>query len=86
MNKEEIDKIIIDTKNNMLELRENGLYLSNNHIEILNRYNIDYRNFSSIDQLLFVIEDYLNNEECDEDLENVSEFLSEFKYYNYTNK
>ena len=86
MNKEEIDKIITDTKNNMLELRENGLYLSNNHIEILNRYNIDYRNFSSIDQLLFVIEDYLNNEECDEDLENVSEFLSEFKYYNYTNK
>jgi len=86
MNKEEIDKIIIDTKNNMLELRENGLYLSNNHIDILNRYNIDYRKFSSIDQLLFVIEDYLNNEECDEDLENVSEFLSEFKYYNYTNK
>lgn len=86
MNNEEIDKIVIDTKNNMLELRENGLYLSNNHIEILNRYNIDYRNFSSIDQLLFVIEDYLNNEECDEDLENVSEFLSEFKYYNYTNK
>ena len=86
MNKEEIDKIIIDTKNNMLELKENGLYLSNNHIDILNRYNIDYRNFSSIDQLLFVIEDYLNNEECDEDLENVSEFLSEFKYYNYTNK
>ena len=86
MNNEEIDKIVIDTKNNMLELRENGLYLSNNHIEILNRYNIDYRKFSSIDQLLFVIEDYLNNEECDEDLENVSEFLSEFKYYNYTNK
>ena len=86
MNKEEIDKIIIDTKNNMLELKENGLYLSNNHIDILNRYNIDYRKFSSIDQLLFVIEDYINNEECDEDLENVSEFLSEFKYYNYTNK
>lgn len=70
-----------------LKQRKNGIYLSDEQINILEKYNINYLNYNNINELIFYIEDYLNNSYMElEDLESVSEALSNFNYYNNTNK
>ena len=70
----------------MMKMRGNGIYLSDNQIEVLKRYDIDYSKYSSLSSLIFEIEEILNNETDIEDLEEVSQRLSELNYYNNTNK
>lgn len=70
-----------------IKQRKNGIYLSDEQIEILKKYNINYLNYININELIFEIENYLNDSyETLEDLEWVSEELSTFNYYNNTNK
>ena len=63
----------------------NGIFLSNREREVLDRYNIDYKNKSSLKSILLEIEDILNEEEIEE-LDLISESIAERVYYNYTNK
>lgn len=70
----------------MIKMRGNGIYLSDNQIEVLKRYDIDYSKYSSLSSLIFEIEEILNNETDIEDLEEISQRLSELNYYNNTNK
>ena len=70
----------------MLKMRGNGIYLSDNDIDVLERYNIDYNRYNSLDSLIFDIEEILNEETDLEDLEEISSKLSELNYYNNTNK
>ena len=63
----------------------NGIMLNNKEEEILKRACINYKACSSLSDLLFQIEDYLIDFEDDE-LEMLSSRLSEFNYYNNTNK
>ena len=53
----------------MMKMRGNGIYLSDNQIEVLKRYDIDYSKYSSLSSLIFEIEEILNNETDIEDLE-----------------
>jgi len=75
-------------KDNELK-RINNIYLSNKQINVLERYKIDYMNVIDIKELIFKIEDYIENNyeyvEMD-DLENLSLELAEFNYYYNTNK
>lgn len=71
---------------NFIKMRGNGIYLSDNWLQVLLRYNIDYKKYSSLKSLLFEIEDILNNNPDADDLEEVSTRLSEINYYNNTNK
>ena len=65
----------------------NGILLSDNHISILNRYNIDYKKYTIVNHLLYEIEDILNYSYGDnEDLEWVSMDISERNYYQNTKK
>lgn len=66
---------------------KNNIYLSDIDIEILNKYNIIYDSCNDIKELICIIEDYLEDsyEELT-DLEDLSLRLSEFSYYNFTNK
>ncbi len=65
----------------------NGLMLTNKEIEILDRYKINYRQCNSLKEILFQIEETLNNMEIvDEDLDSVSVTISERDYYQNTNK
>lgn len=76
-----------DFNKRSLKRRKNGIYLSDEQINILEKYNINYLNYNNINELIFYIEDYLNNSYMElEDLESVSEALSNFNYYNNTNK
>ena len=88
-NKEEIDHIVEETfKENKLN-KIGNIYLSNKQINILDRYEIDYKNVVDMSELIFKVEQYIeDNDAYDEmdDLENLSLELSEFNYYYNTNK
>lgn len=80
------DKIIdINFDKKMHKKRDNGLLLSDEQIEVLDRYDIDYLKYNNISSLIYEIEEILN-EEYNEELDKVSGELAEFNYYNNTNK
>ena len=83
---EEIDYITKDIEKNMLKELDNGLLLSDAHIEILERYNVNYKECGSINELLFYIEEILNEDDECQELEWVSADLAERNYYANTNK
>ena len=63
-----------------------GIFLSEYQIEVLNKYNIDPNNCSSIKDLIMQIDEVLDEEYDADDLEQVSREISEFDYYANTNK
>ncbi len=90
INKQEFDiekltENVYDDKS-MLKMRGNGIYLSDNDVQVLKRYGIDYIKYNSIKSLIFDIEQILNEETDLQDLEELSDRLSELNYYNNTNK
>lgn len=84
---EEIKKLLneIDFDNNKLQKVNDNLYLTNNQIEILKRYNIDYETSNSLRDLMIKIESILDYEDIEE-LENLLITLTERNYYENTNK
>ena len=76
----------IDISKNIPLKRKNGLILRNTHIEILKRNHINYEEYTNLNSLILAIEEVLQENETDEELEWLSEELSEINYYNYTNK
>ena len=69
----------------MKKINNKGLYLSQEQIEILENYNINYMNCSNIRELMIEIEEVF--EECGDDvLNNLLNVLSERDYYENYNK
>ena len=58
----DIDSLTKDVYNDksMIKMRGNGIYLSDNQIEVLKRYDIDYKKYISLNSLIFEIEEILN--------------------------
>lgn len=85
---EEIKNILnnIDFENNKLIKINNNLYLTNNQIDVLKRYNIDYETSNSLRDLMIKIENILDYEEDIPELIELLDKLSERNYYEYTNK
>ena len=73
-------------KNNFVKARKEDIYLSDADIKIIEKYEIDYNSYSNMQELLFSIEDILNNNYTDSDLEELLIKLSEYNYYFKTNK
>ena len=67
------------------EIKKN-IYLSESDIKILKKYDIDYLKYSNMKELMFDIEDSLNNEDIESDLEDLLIKLSDYNYYFRTNK
>ena len=63
----------------------NGIYLSDEEVSILNMYNIDYKNVKDINELIYKIDEYLEEEDIEE-LEWLASNLAETNYYQNTNK
>ena len=80
------DSLIPDIEKTKLKKIKNDIYLSDAWIEILERYDIDYRKYNSISALIFDIEEILNNGVEANELEELSRDIQEFNYYNNTNK
>lgn len=87
MNKE-IENILntFDFESNKLVKINDNLYLTNNQINILKRYNIDYEISNSIRDLMIKIEDILDYEDDIEELEILLDDLQTRQYYENTNK
>lgn len=67
--------------------KHNNIYISDEQVNILENYDINVDSYKNINDLIYDIEEYLNDSyEPLEDLEWVSETLSEYNYYNNTNK
>lgn len=85
----DFDKILSDIDFNKNKFNDfgNGILLTNGEIAVLDKYKINYKNCISLKELLYKIEDYLENEDYDlEDLDNISLSISERDYYQNTNK
>lgn len=74
-------EFVFDTDDLKIE-RKNKMYLSNNEIKTLEKYNVNYNNYDSLSSLIFD----LNEIEGDDELEQLAIELSEFNYYNNQNK
>ena len=80
------DEYFVSTDKKFLK-KYNNIYISDEQKEILDKYNIDVISYSNISELIFDIEEYLNNTYDDvDDLEWVSQTISEYNYYNNINK
>ena len=64
------------------------MYLSDAQIELLKRYDIDYRKYPNLKSLIFRIEEELNEGDIadTEELDLLSEELQTFSYYHDTHK
>ena len=86
----DIEKIVSNMDFKSLELvnLNNGLSLTNNEIMILDRYGIDYKQCSSLKEVLSLIEEVFTYGEVDdfEELDGVSQTTAERDYYQNTNK
>lgn len=76
----------IDFNNNKLIKINNNLYLTNNQINVLKKYNIDYETSNSLRDLMIKIEDILDYEEEIPELIELLDNLSERNYYEFINK
>ena len=84
-----IDELVnsIDFNSGKFKDLGNGILLTNKEIEVLDRYHVEYKNCHSLKDLIFEIENVLDDLEIvDEDLEEVSMSISERDYYQNTNK
>ncbi|MGN1352433.1 MAG: hypothetical protein ACI4WF_00015 [Bacilli bacterium] len=72
--------------NDFIKLRKNDIYLSDSDIKVLEKYEINYLNYNNMQELLFDLEEILNNNYVDNDLEELSIKLAEYNYYFRTNK
>ena len=79
------DEEIMGNEKTFLKRRDNGMMLSDMDIEILQRNNINYLEYSNLEQLIFAISEILEEESNDE-LDSLNMKLGEYNYYNYTNK
>lgn len=75
----------IDFESNRLVKVNNKLYLTNYQIEILNKYNIDYKSLGNLSSIIYVAEEILEEDDY-EDLDEIIKELAERNYYENTNK
>jgi len=85
----DIEKIVseMDFTSNQLQTVGKNLMLTNHEIEVLNRYKIDYLKCTSLKEILFEIEELIGDMDIvEDDLESISQSISERDYYQNTNK
>lgn len=76
----------LDFSKNELKDCGNGLFLTHYEIDVLSRYCISIEGCCSLKEVLFKIEDILNDCSQFEDLEHVSLSIAERDYYFYSNR
>lgn len=69
----------------LLKHYNNGILLSNYQIDVLKNNGFDFNKYANMEELLFDIEEYLNDE-YDDELDLVSNQIAEIIYYRDTKK
>ncbi len=62
-----------------------GIFLSDYQVEVLLKYGIDASKCGSINELIYQIDEVLDEEDAD-DLDMISKEINEFNYYHNTHK
>lgn len=77
-----------DLHKNLHKLYKNDIYLNDNDIDVLKKYDFDVDKYSNVKSLILDIEEYLDeNYDMEfDDLEQVADSLQEFNYYHNTDK
>ena len=86
----DIDSLVSDMDFKSLSLVDcgNGILLTNREIEVLKRYGVDYKKSQSLKEIIYYVEDILNEDSGEDldDLEYISASIAERDYYQNTNK
>lgn len=85
----DIEKLVgeMDFSSNQLQQVNKKILLTNHEIEVLQRYKIDYIHCNSLKEVLYEIENVIEDMDLvDEDLDTISQSISERDYYQNTNK
>ena len=84
-----IEELLKDIKFDFKKDNGKGILLNSHEFEVLERYGFDYKKYGSLNELIFDIDNYINEEgyfnDIDE-LEEVLDSISEYHYYNEVNK
>ena len=64
----------------------NGIYIMEGEVKILKDYGFDINDFNNIDELIYTLNNYLNESGANEEIESILTNLEEFNYYNNTRK
>lgn len=75
----------INFNDNFIGYQKNDIILTNKEIDILNMFDIDYKSFNSLSELLYLIDDVIDDNSSDE-LDEVARDISERNYYLNTRK
>ena len=84
----DIDKLVsnIDFNSGKFNDIGNGIMLTNREIEILDRYDINYKKCRNLKEIIFEIEEVIPDLDDSEELEYVSSMIAERDYYQNSNK
>lgn len=88
MDKYDIDSLVsnLDFKSNSFQ-NINGMMLTNHEIDVLNKYKIPYQKCSNLKEIIFEIEEAIDEMDIvEDDLDYISTTISERDYYQNTNK
>ena len=82
-----VDDLIseMNFNDNKFQTLGNGLMLTNWEVSVLDKYSIPYKKCKSLKDILYEIENVLNNSDSNEELEGISISISERDYYQNTN-
>ena len=84
---EDLNNII--TKNKLVKNKK-GIVLKDYYIDVLRKFDIDIDSCSTYNEILYFIDEIINNEELEDDdyelLDGISQEIAEINYYEYTNK
>ena len=76
----------IDFNSYLSKDNKKGILLNDYEIEVLRRNGFNYEEYSNRSELIFDLDNYLNSGNDDEELEYITDRLSELHYYTETNK
>ena len=85
----DIEKLVneMDFSSNHLQTINGKIMLTNHEIEVLNRYKIDYENCQNLKEVIWKIESLIETMDIvEDDLDGISQSISERDYYQNTNK
>ena len=86
----DLEKLVseIDFDSGKFVTCKNGLMLTNLEIDVLKRYGVQYENCSTLKEIIYLVEDILNEDDSSDldELEYISSTISERDYYQNTNK
>lgn len=79
------DDDLVAKESNFIK-KHNNIYITDEQNNVLKKYGIDIQKYKTMSELIYDIEICLNETKDNDDLSWVSQELSEYNYYNHTNK